>query len=178
MIEHRRERIHGQMAGVRRGFRQTANGLNDFLASQTAGCLQRHSANQLRKRRTASHGRNASFREKADFRDVTLSNPHAQLQNVAASGILDLRSCVGVGCFAGVAGMLEVIEKLGRIHLKNCNVLRWKSTIRLSTIHLHDFPQPPGLRCISKSSLLETHIAVNISNRRAFAVPLRTLVRP
>jgi hypothetical protein len=89
-----------------------------------------------------------------------------------------LRSCVGVGCFAGVAGMLEVIEKLGRIHLKNCNVLRWKSAIRRSTIHLHNFPQPPGLRCISKSSLLETYIAVNISDRRAFVSPLRSLARP
>jgi hypothetical protein len=57
---------------------------------------------------------------------VTLSNLHAQLQNVAASGILDLRGCVGVGYFAGVPGMLEVIEKLGRIHLKNCSVLRGK----------------------------------------------------
>ena len=109
---------------------------------------------------------------------MTLSNLYAQLQNVAASGILDLRACVGVGYFAGVAGMLEVIEKLRRIHLKNCNVLRWKSTIRLSTIHIHDFPQPPGLRCISKSSLLENHIAVNISNRRAFVIPLRSLARP
>ncbi len=109
---------------------------------------------------------------------MTLSNLHAQLQNVAAGGILDLRGCVGVGYFARIAGMLEVIEKLGRIHLKNCSVLRGKSTIRLSTIHLQDFPQPPGLRCISKSSLLETHIAVNISNRRAFVTPLRTLARP
>ena len=109
---------------------------------------------------------------------MTLGNLHAQLQNVAASGILDLRGCVGVGYFAGVAGMLEVIEKLRRIHLKNCNVLGWKSTIRLLAIHLHDFPQPTGLRCISKSSLLETHVEVNISNRRAFVIPLRSLARP
>jgi len=166
------------MAGVRRGFRQTPDDLHNFFASQSAGRLKRYSGNQLRKRGPASHGRDASFGEKADLRDVTLSNLYAQLQNVAASGILDLRGCVGVGYFAGVAGMLEVIEKLRRIHLKNCNVLRWKSTIRLSTIHIHDFPQPPGLRCISKSSLLETHIAVNISNRRAFIIPLRSLARP
>jgi hypothetical protein len=126
LIKHRRKRIHGQMAGVRRGFRQTPDGLHNFFASQTAGRLKRYSANQLRKRGPASHSRNASFREKSDFRDVTLSNLHAQLQNVAASGILDLRGCVGVGYFAGVAGVLEVIEKLGRIHLKNCSVLRGK----------------------------------------------------
>jgi hypothetical protein len=138
---------------VRRGFWQTADGLHNFFASQTAGRLQRYAANQLRKRGPASHGRNASFRKKADFGDVTFGNLQAQLQNVAASGIHHLRSCVGVGYFAGVAGMLEVIEKLPRIHLKNCNVLRWKSTIRLSTIHLQDFPQPPGLRCISQSHL-------------------------
>ena len=53
----------------------------------------------------------------------------------------------------GRQGMLEVIENLRGIHLKNCNVLRWKSAIRPSSIHLHDFPQPPGLRCISQSHL-------------------------
>jgi hypothetical protein len=107
---------------VRRSFRYAAYNPNKFFPAQSAGFFYRSSLHQFREYRTASHGRNASLREKTDFRDVPVRDPHAQFQNIAARWIFDLHGRVRIGDFARVARMLEVIQKLRRIHPGNCNV--------------------------------------------------------
>ena len=106
------------------GLRQTAYSLHQLFPAQSPGCFNGSSLHQLRKRRTASHSGNASFGQKTDFCNLSVLNPHAQFQNIAASRILDLHDCVGIGNFTRVARILKVIEKLRRIHPKNCNFRR------------------------------------------------------
>jgi hypothetical protein len=107
---------------VGRSFRQTADSLHHFFPAQSAGCCHGSSLHQMCERRTASHGGNAAFGQKTDFRDMAVRNLYAQFQNIAASWIFDLHGCVRISQFARVARILKVIEKLRRIHPENCNV--------------------------------------------------------
>jgi hypothetical protein len=107
---------------VGRSFRYAPNSLHQFFPAQPAGPFYRSSLHQFRECRTAGHGGNTSFRKKADFRDLAVCNLHGEFQNVAAGWIFDLHGRVRIGDFARVARMLEVIQKLGRIHPENCNV--------------------------------------------------------
>ena len=107
------------MAG---SFRQTADSLHQFFPTQSPGFLHAFSLHQFCECRTASHSGNASFGKKTDFLHMAVRNFHAQFQNVAASWIFDLRGCVRIDDLARVARMLEVIEKLRRIHCENCNL--------------------------------------------------------
>jgi hypothetical protein len=112
---------------MRGSFRQTANRKHQFLPAQLAGRGHSSSLHQFRERRTASHSGNASLSKKADLYDATVRDLKAQFQDVTASWIFDLHGCVSIQNFTRIARMLEVIEKLGRIHKR---IVTWpQSTI-------------------------------------------------
>jgi len=104
------------MAGVGGSFRQTSHRLHQFFAAQLAGRSHTSSLHQFRKRGTASHRGDASFGKKTDSHDTSILNLEAQFQNIAASRILKLNGDVRIRNFARIPRMLEVIEKLSRIH--------------------------------------------------------------
>jgi len=78
LLQSRRECIHRQVAGVIRSFGQTADSLDQVFSPQPAGRFDRSSLHELRECRTASHGRNATFGKKTDFRDMAVCNLHGQ----------------------------------------------------------------------------------------------------
>jgi hypothetical protein len=121
LFQQRSKRIHRKMAGMDRSRRQPADSPHNFFAAQPAHFLHRFSLYQLGERRTTSHRGNASFRQKTDLHDLAVRDLHAQFQNIAASWILYLHRYVRIGNFARIPRMLEVIQKLERIHCKNCN---------------------------------------------------------
>ena len=104
-----------------RSLRQTSDSLHQFFPPQYASGCHTSSLHQLRERRSASHRGNTSLGEKTDFHDTAICNPHAQFQNIAARWIFELHRCIRIHHFARVTRILKVIEKLRRIHPKNCN---------------------------------------------------------
>lgn len=73
-------------------------------------------ANQLSKRRAAGDGGNTAFGLKPYFCDGVVLDEGSQFEYVAAGGILEFCGSVGARERARIARVLEVIEKLGRIH--------------------------------------------------------------
>jgi len=106
------------MAGVNRRLGQTANGSHQFLPAQLTGFCNRLPLDQLGHQRGTGHGGNTSLREKSNFIDAPADDLQSEFQNVAARRIFDLARCIGIGHFAGIAWMLEVVENLGREHRK------------------------------------------------------------
>src|ERR1700730_8642035 len=104
------------MAGVNRRLGQTANGSHQCLPAQLTGFCNRLSLYQLGQQRGTGHGGNTSLREKPNFIDASADDLQSEFQNVAARRIFDLARCIGIGHFAGIAWMLEVVENLGRVH--------------------------------------------------------------
>jgi len=121
LFQQRSKRIHRKMAGMDRSRRQPADSPHNLFAAQPAHFLHRFSLYQCGERRTASHSGNASFSQKTDLHNLAVRDLHAQFQNIAASWILYLYRYVRIGNFARIPRMLEVIQKLERIHCKNCN---------------------------------------------------------
>ena len=65
----------------------------------------------------ACHGGNASLGAEPDFGEVAVVGYGGQFKDVAADGILLAHANRGLLKFAGVARVLEVIQKLGRVHV-------------------------------------------------------------
>jgi len=108
--------VDRQLRRVPRSWRQAANGPNNVRLVYAAGIGNRFPLRQLGYRRRAGHGRNAALGAETNFGDAAGGNLDRQLQNVATGGILNPHLRGGVQHFAGIAGMLEVIKKFGRVH--------------------------------------------------------------
>jgi len=110
------EHVYRQLGGVSRSRRQTANGRDYILPTQFASFLQRTAANQLGESRAACHGRHASFGLEARLSDAAVADFQCKPEYVSTGGILNLRGCIRVADIACIARVLEMIEKLRRIH--------------------------------------------------------------
>src|SRR5437868_2241162 len=111
------------MAGVLARRRQSADGIHDLFARETSGGRERLPGEKLCQRGTTSDGSHTSLGAKLRLRDALLRDPELQRHDVATGRILDGRSGAGRGDVAGVARMLEVVEKPGRVHRRMTGLL-------------------------------------------------------
>jgi hypothetical protein len=90
--------------------------LDYFFAAQLAGFHDCFSLHPFGQERGTGYGGNAALGEKSDFRDAAIGNSQGKFQNIATGRVLDLGGGVGIHYCSRVAGVLEVIEDLGRVH--------------------------------------------------------------
>src|SRR5208337_1574058 len=77
---------------------------------------RRFAFRQLGHCRRTCHCGHAAFGAKTDVGDATCIDSYRQLEDVAARGILDAHVGISAGQLARVARVLEMEEKLRRIH--------------------------------------------------------------
>ena len=97
-------------------FRNSTDSFEQLFPAQYLCFRQSLALNQFRDGGTAGHGGNTSFRAETDLGDAVSLQLERQLQYIATGRIFDLRRCVRIGDFSGVARVLEMIEKSGRVH--------------------------------------------------------------
>lgn len=106
--------------------RQATNFLNQFFPAQLPRFFYALAFQQLGNRRAAGHGWNTALGAEADVGDALrfrfwlfqseVLQSKAELQNVSASGVFELRDGVGIFDLTGVSRVLKMIEEFGGIH--------------------------------------------------------------
>lgn len=86
------------------------------MPAELARVVHRFAFGQFGDRGPASHGRNAALGKKTDIGNSPAFQLERELQNVSASGILQLGRGVRLGDCAWVSRILKVIENFGGIH--------------------------------------------------------------
>ena len=99
---------------------QAADGADQLFAAEGASFCNSAARNQYSQRGATGHRCHAAFGLKANLFDALAADFESNAQNVAAGGVLQLRRRVRAFHNAGIARMLEVVEKLGRVHRRYC----------------------------------------------------------
>ena len=108
--------MDGEMRSVARGGRQSACG-GDQVLNIDVHCMCNYlPLDKLGYQRATSHGGDTTLSKEAGLRDAIVIDSQSELQNVSAGRVFDLGGGLGVIDLSGVARVLEVIEKLGRVH--------------------------------------------------------------
>jgi hypothetical protein len=110
------EGVNCQMCGVTRRLWQSSENSDDGMCVDLSRFRQRAAASQRGQRRSASHSGNTALGFESDLPDSTVGNSRRKQEHVATDRIFKLRDRVGRIENTGVAGVLKVIEKLGRVH--------------------------------------------------------------
>ena len=128
LSQERGERVHRQGTGVAGRFRHSTDLLQQLFASDLSRGLHALAFHQLRDRRSAGHGRDATLGAEADVRDAIPFQFQSEFQNIAAHRIL--QSCGRVGRFdlTCISRILKMIYKFGRIH---GSIVMWRASVRL-----------------------------------------------
>ena len=131
LSQHRLQRIHRQVARVRRRRRQSAHRAHQlFLASASAPRLfSSRAPAPSAPNRTPSRPRNP-WRGNGSPRSGPPCNFQREFQNVAAGRILDARRRVRIGNRPRVARVLKMIENSAGIHVP-CQILRADRRLRV-----------------------------------------------
>ena len=91
-------------------FRQSAQGFQELFALQRGGLGHGPAGNQLGETGTGGDGGYTPSRAEPHLPDASIGEFYGQLHDVAADGMLQAYLGVGVGQFAYVARVLEVVE--------------------------------------------------------------------
>ncbi len=104
------------MTGVRRRFGKASYSFYQLFPADSSCLFDHLSLDDLRNRRTARHGGDASFRAETNVGDAVAFELDRKFQNVPAGGVFQLRGSVGRLDVSGVARILKMVEDFEGIH--------------------------------------------------------------
>ena len=104
------------MRGMRGRLRQGSDGLNQIFLFKRLGFSDRFPQRQFSNGRATGHSRNATLRLEADLNDSSLPNVHAETEHIPTGRVFHLNRRMATGKLTCMAGVLEVIQKSGRVH--------------------------------------------------------------
>ncbi len=99
-----------------RSLRNATHGRGYFITIQSKSIRHGLPHDQFRQSRSAGDRRNASFRFEPCVDDLSIRNPQAQSNHISANWILNFGNGVRIVKIACPSRILEVTEKLRRIH--------------------------------------------------------------
>jgi hypothetical protein len=101
---------------VTRRLRNPTHGRGYFVTRQTKTIRHGLPHDQFRQSRSAGNGWHASFRLEPCVDDLSVYNPQAKPNHISANRVFNFGNGIRIDKIACPSRILEVIEKLGRIH--------------------------------------------------------------
>ena len=126
-----------ELDGMHRCGRNSADFIDEIGRGQLHDFIRTPSAREMTDSRATRHGRNAALRFEPDRADRARLYAAAEFEDIAADGIFDPNSGIGVLQIASVTGIVEVPYESSGIH--EAIVSSQSSTTQLGTysgIHL------------------------------------------
>lgn len=105
------------MAGMRGGEGKTIDFLNQLFPAQPSRFVQTFALDQFCNGRAAGHGGYAAFGAKANVGDAVTLKLQGKFEDVSADRVFQSCGAIGSCNGSGVAWVLKVVEKFGRIHI-------------------------------------------------------------